>query len=134
MPEKLGHGRYNEENKYGDKTVNPRNIVKKEVQKGCPKNDGHEHFYVAEKEIRIWTKNDNKVSVWYNIYCLLCEKKNNTRGRWKNNRNNPTHGYEVIRTTVMRLGGNVPGKFGSIYILSSKVFDGNTDEKGNEIA
>ena len=130
MPEKFGHGRYNSENNYGANTTSAKKRTKKTRVRGCPGNNDKEHYYVVSKEIRIWTERDNHESVWHNIYCLFCGKKLSYR---KSRRNNPTQGYEVIDTFVLWMGKNVPGKFGSIYILKQRRFNGNTDKTGKKL-
>lgn len=130
MPEKFGHGRYNSENNYGANVTSAKKRPEKTRVRGCPNNNGNEHFYVVRKEIRIWTKSDNHESVWHDIFCLLCGKKLSYR---KSRRNNPTQGYEIFETNVLWLGDNVPGKFGSVYVLKRSIFTGDTDKTGKAI-
>ena len=123
----------------GDKVVrNPHKAKHKDVIRGCPGNDHKEHFYVATKEIRIWTldyqnRPKRRDTMSYSVACLFCGKHSSSHIKRIGGKRLPKAGVEVDKTIVYVYGRYVRTenwKTSGYMLASTKTFNGDTDEKG----
>lgn len=132
MPEKFGHGRFNDENKYGDKSIKKAKQAQAKVypEKGCSGNNHGPHWYVTEKTIVIHTVEKRNDYESLSPYCIFCTKKAPSSVFRKRK------SLEVITTTVYWYGRYVPniGMWGGYNVLKQKSYYGNTDKEGKEIS